>query len=110
MSTQSGYEVNDTVRLWGTFKAASWVVTDGVPAATYTLTDPTTVTLTIKTPGGVSTAYTYAGGGVTKDSTGVFYRDVVFSEAGTWYAEWAGTGAAAGVQTVRFRVVARQAA
>jgi hypothetical protein len=57
-------------------------------------TDPTTVSLTVTTPSGVATTYTYAGSAVTKDSAGVYHKDVTCSEAGDWQYQWTGTGAA----------------
>lgn len=59
-----------------------------------TLTDPTTVTLTVTTPAGVATPYTWAGGTVTRTSTGIFTKDIACSEAGTWLYLWVGTGVA----------------
>lgn len=91
----SVYDVGDTVRVWGTFKAATFSVSAGVPSATYALTDPTTISLLVIEPDGTRTTYTHAGGGVTKHSSGVFYRDVPLSSAGEWTIRWAGTGAAA---------------
>ena len=48
------YDIGDTVRLYGVFKAATFSVAAGVPSATYALTDPSTVSLLIETPAGVS--------------------------------------------------------
>lgn len=92
------YDIGDTVRVYGTFKVGTFTVTAGVPSVTYALADPTTVTLTVWTPAGVSTSYTYAGGTVTRDSLGVFYRDVPVAEAGRYVLRWTGTGAAAVVE------------
>ena len=89
------YDVGDTVRVWGTFKAATFTVTSGVPSATYALTDPTATSLLVIEPDGTRTTYTYAGGGVTKHSSGVFYRDIALDASGEWTIRWAGTGAAA---------------
>lgn len=57
-------------------------------------TDPTTVALTLTSPTGTATTYTYAAAEITKDSTGVYHRDVTCSEAGEWVYRWVGTGAA----------------
>lgn len=89
------YAVGTTVRLWGTFKAASYTVTSGVPTATYALTDPSTVTLQVENPAGTVTSYTYAAATVSKNSTGVFYKDVALDTAGDWSYRWVGTGAVA---------------
>ncbi len=75
------YDIGDVARLSSAFTAA------GVA------TDPTTTTLTVKTPAGVETSYTYALAELTKSSAGVFYRDLDCAEAGTWHYRFAGTGA-----------------
>lgn len=51
--------------------------------------DPTAVTITSRSPSGSESAKSWkaAGGGdaeVVKSSTGVFYREVLFTEAGDW--------------------------
>jgi len=82
----SSYINGDTVRLSATFTV------DGAA------TDPTTVTLRVKAPSGTVTSYTYAATEITRVSTGVYRKDVLFDAAGTWYVRWEGTGAAAGVE------------
>lgn len=69
----SSYNYGSSVRVKGTFKNASDV-----------LTDPGTVTLRVRDAAGVVSTYTWAGGGVTKDSTGIFYRDITLSGTGEW--------------------------
>jgi hypothetical protein len=69
-------------------------------------TDPTTISLTIRTPSGTETTYTYAdGGGVTKAGTGIYTRQVTLSERGIWFWRWVGTGTcqSASEGTVRVR-------
>lgn len=61
------------------------------------LTDPTTVTLAVTTPTGTTTTYTYSLAEITRDSTGVYHKDIACSEAGTWSYVWTGTGAASDV-------------
>ena len=73
-----------------------------------TATDPTTVTLRIQTPAGVDTPYTWAGGTVTKDATGVFSKDIVASESGVWVYRWEGTGAVSATDEDRFFVQASE--
>lgn len=82
----SSYDIGDVVRLTGTFTVGG------------AATDPTTVALTVQDPSGNDGAYTYAGGTVTKSSTGIYYKDVTLDEAGWWFYRWVGTGdcAAAG--------------
>lgn len=75
------YHVQQAVRIFGYFKVA------GV------LTDPTTIQLQTEDPSGNEDSYTFAGGTVTKDGTGIYYRDVTLDEAGTWTYRWKGTGA-----------------
>jgi len=74
--------VGDTVTLTNTF------------AVSGTATDPTTVTLVVTDPTGTATTYTYAGGTITKTSTGVYTKNVTASTAGIWSYTWTGTGAA----------------
>lgn len=57
-------------------------------------TDPTTVTLTITTPAGVATSYTYGAAQITKTGTGVYTKDIACDAAGIWQWQWVGTGTA----------------
>jgi hypothetical protein len=59
-----------------------------------TATDPTTITLTVTTPSGTATSYTYAASEITRTSAGVYTKDVACTEAGTWLYLWVGTGTA----------------
>lgn len=72
-------------------------------------TDPTTVSLAVTTPSGVTTTYTYAGATITKTGTGVYAKDITCSEAGDYVAVWTGTGTAADVVEVRWSVFALNA-
>lgn len=67
--------------------------------------DPTTISLTIEVPAGTETTYTYAGGTVSKLSTGVYYKDVSLDSAGAWKWFWTSTGTPAvvdkGVEVVQ---------
>lgn len=69
------------------------------------LTDPTTVTLQVRTPAGVFTTYTYANSQITRNSTGIYHRDVTLDAEGIWTFRTAGTGAvvAADIQPVEVR-------
>lgn len=69
-----------------------------------TPTDPTTVSLAVTTPSGVTTTYTYAGSTITKTTTGVYTKDVACTEPGEWFAVWVGTGTASDIQPVRWTV------
>ena len=79
--------------------------------------DPDTVTLKYRTssPGALSaiTALTYAGGGLTRSATGVYYHD--FDTTGytgsapqTWQMEWGGTGTVVAIADDSFQVTAPQ--
>ena len=55
-------------------------------------TDPTTITLEVKIPAGTITPYTYAGAQITRDSAGVYHKDVILSSEGVWTFRMTGTG------------------
>lgn len=61
-------------------------------------TDPTTVTLVVTSPSMTATTYTYAASQITKDSTGVYHKDIACIEDGVWQYLWVGTGAASDAQ------------
>lgn len=87
------YDIGDTIRT-----SASFTV-NGVA------TDPTTVTATVRSPSGTSTAYTWAGATVTRNSAGNFQLDFVVTEAGRWFVRWVGTGAAAATREELYDVI-----
>jgi hypothetical protein len=60
-------------------------------------TDPTTVSLTIVSPAGVSTTYTYGAAQITRTGTGVYTKDIACTEDGIWQYVWVGTGTASDV-------------
>lgn len=62
------------------------------------LVDPTTVTLKVLDPSGNTDTYTYSGGTITRDSLGVFSRDLDLDEAGEWRYDWISTGTGAGAE------------
>jgi hypothetical protein len=78
------FHIGDTIRIQCEFKNIERV-----------LTDPTTVTLEIKTPGGTTTSYTYAAGQLGRAAAGRYYFDLALSAANTWEYRWVGTGAVA---------------
>lgn len=86
--------VGDAVHLDNTFTV------DDVP------TDPTTISLSITAPDDTVTTYTYAGGQITRDSAGVYHKDIAVSSVGEWSWLWEGTGSAAGVESGTFNVFA----
>ena len=75
------YEVGDLVTLQATFTSIDGVVTD-----------PTTVTLSVQDPGGTITAYTYAGGDVTRFAAGIYRYALSITTSGQWVYRWVGTG------------------
>jgi len=85
-------QIGDTVSLATTFKVGA------------VLTDPTTITLTVRDPLGVSTTYTFAAATITRDSVGAYSKQIAVGTAGTWAWLWTGTGAAAGVDEGTFTV------
>jgi molybdopterin-guanine dinucleotide biosynthesis protein len=79
-------------------------------ARSYALADPTTITLTVVSPSGTSTSYTYAGATVTKSATGVYYKDLTPDAAGEWLYRWTGTGTVAAAEEQSLFVRARRVA
>jgi uncharacterized protein YjdB len=71
------YNVGDGVRITATF-------TD----ITGAINDPTTVTFQAKDPHGAVITNP-----ATKQSTGIYYADLVLTAPGIWHYRWAGTGA-----------------
>jgi len=65
-----------------------------------TPTDPTSVSLTITSPTGVTNTYTDA----LHPSVGTYTKDIVCDEAGTWTYEWVGTGTAQDVEVGTWQV------
>jgi hypothetical protein len=63
-----------------------------------TLVDPTTVVLRVLDPSGNTDTYTYALAQITRDSLGVFYKDVTLDEAGEWRYTWTSTGTGSGAE------------
>lgn len=73
------YDVGDTVRSTATFKV------NGV------LTDPTGVTLRVKSPSGTITSRTYPTD-ISKTSTGTYQADIDLTANGDWWYRWEATG------------------
>lgn len=68
--------------------------------------DPTTVAVTIQSPSGAQSTYTYAGGAVVRDDVGAYHFDLTVSTAGTWLARWVGAGAIVAVAETSLLVTA----
>lgn len=92
MSKMTEFDIGDTVTLRVDFKVSN------------TLTDPTTISLSVTDPSGNTDTYTYAGATVTRDGTGEYSKAITADEAGEWRATWTGTGACAASSTKRFAV------
>ena len=71
-----------------------------------TAADPTTITLIVSSAGG-STTYTYGAAEITKDSTGVYYKDLTIDVAGAWEYRWTSTGTPTTSEEGAFSVNAR---
>lgn len=69
-------------------------------------TDPTTISLAVTTPAGVTTTYTYAAAEITRTAAGVYTKTITASAAGTWVYTWTGTGAVADIAPGYFVVSA----
>lgn len=55
--------------------------------------DPTVVKVSVKTPAGVTTTYTYGtDAALVKDSAGHYHLDIDASASGTWHYRWFSTG------------------
>ena len=90
--TPREYDVGDGVRTTSLFKVS------GV------LTDPTTVTIKIKSPDGTITTKTWAGGDIVRTSLGVFTHTFTVTAAGSWWYRWEGAGAVIGAAERRLQV------
>lgn len=86
------FDVGDVVRVYARFKSSGSYV------------DPGAVAIKYQDPSGNETSLTYAGGTVSKASTGVYYADVTIDEAGQWYARVNATGSYQGSSEDAFYV------
>lgn len=93
MINQQIYDFGDVARMTVEFRV------DGV------LTDPTTISATVKKPDGTVTVYTTLTVlPIVRDSQGVYHLDVPANQPGTWTFKFAGTGAAEDIGTNSFYV------
>jgi len=86
------YDRGDLIRLTATFTVSGVV------------TDPAAVTLFLRAPNGALATLTYAGGAITKVSTGVYRYDYDASAAGDVSYRWAGTAPAQAADQAAFFV------
>ena len=93
----NNYELGDLIRV----KASTFTDPNDGDAPI----DPTTVTVIIKTPAGVVTAYVYGvDAAVKKAAVGDYYMDVSANEAGQDTYRWIGTGVAQAADEESFLV------
>lgn len=78
----NNYDYGDLVRISGTFMDKE---AGDAPV------DPTTVTLTIRKPGGATIAKSFPAD-ITKDSVGSYHYDIGLDAVGLWYYRWSSTG------------------
>jgi hypothetical protein len=97
MTTAGPYVEGQTVRIK---TATPFQTADGTP------TDPTTVTLRVRTPSGTITVYTYGAAEITKVATGDYYKDLTVAESGTYVYRWEGAGNVTAVDEDSFFVAA----
>lgn len=69
-------------------------------------TDPTTVAIALTDPSGNVATYTYAAVEITKNTTGDYYYDPSWDEAGEWSIKVTTTGAVADVWKGTIEVLA----
>lgn len=87
------YQKGDLARVSGIFKDLAGA-----------LIDPSTIALKVTKPSGTTTAYTFAGGTVIKDSTGNYHVDVSVTEGGPWFYKWETTGTGQAAEHGEFMV------
>lgn len=70
-----------------------------------TATDPTTISVVVRTPDGRETTYTYALAQVVKDGVGNYHYDFPASLIGYHYYRWVGAGTVIAASESSFGVV-----
>lgn len=68
-------------------------------------TDPSTVSIQVRDPSGTTSTYTYGSATISKEATGIYYKDIVLDSEGVWKAYMVGTGLcrAADIEAVQCR-------
>jgi hypothetical protein len=98
------YDIGDRVRIGNHVLSGAAAFT----AIGDVVTDPTTVTLTIKRADGTSLIYGYptpgVDGSLTRESTGRFYRDVTCDVPGVWRIKMDGAGSVVASEQTTFTV------
>ena len=57
-----------------------------------TLVDPTYLDLDVTLPDETTASYSYSGGDITKDSTGLYHYVIEWTQAGRWHGYWTSEG------------------
>ena len=79
----ASYEIDTTIQINGEFRSS----------LTGVYIDPTTITLFVLDPSGLTTTYTYPGT-IVRDALGHFHQQITPSKSGTWTYKWQALGAA----------------
>ena len=90
------YDKGDAVRVKVTFTVKS------------VNTDPTTITLRIKNPANVTTIYTYGAAEITRDDTGIYYKEISVNDDGMYHYRFEGTGTVEATSEHKFKVRASE--
>lgn len=89
MSVITSYDEGDQPRIGNHADSGADAFTD----TSGVVTDPTTITLTVKEPDGTATIYQYSGNpALFKETTGRYYRDVLLDAPGLWTYRLLGVG------------------
>jgi len=89
------HDLGDVVRVSATFTDAD----------TDALIDPDVVKLSIRTPAGIVTTYTYGvGGSVVKQAVGQYYSVINSNQAGFWFYRWWSAGYGQTAREKEFKV------
>lgn len=68
--------------------------------------DPTTISITVRSPSGVITTYLYlTDSEVVRDSTGIYHAAIDATESGMWYYRWWSTGSGQASDEQRYEVL-----
>lgn len=94
------HDLGDVIRVSATF----------IDGDTADAIDPEVVKLSIRTPAGAVTTYTYGvGGTVVKEMVGQYFANVDANQAGFWFYRWWSTGFGQAAKENEFKVRIAQA-
>lgn len=86
-------DVGDVVKVTGEFRNTAGA-----------LTDPATITLKVKPWTESPVTYTYADGEITRESAGIYSKNLTITSSGRWHYRFIGTGAVAAAEEEYFIV------